>query len=193
MKSALAALLLASWIAALPAKAQSVPSDQKHPRPSIGHPLRGPAPDFALESLSGETVHLSDFRGKVVLLNFWATWCAPCKILTPWFVDLQNQYRPEGLEIIGTALDEDATKVEIAEFVDKLRMNYTVLIGSQEMAEAYGGVPVMPDTFFIGRDGTIVDRLIGVKSKSELEDSIKKTLAAGPEPTDGREASKAHK
>jgi thiol-disulfide isomerase/thioredoxin len=193
MKSALAALVLASCIAAPPAQAQSVPSGQKHPQPPIGHTLRGPAPDFALESLHGETVHLSDFRGKVVLLNFWATWCAPCKILTPWLVDLQNQYRPQGLEIIGIALDEDATKAEIAELADKERVNYVVLIGNEKVAGSYGGVPAMPDTFFIGRDGQIVNRTIGLKSKSELEDSIKKALDAQPEPAEVTEGSKAQK
>jgi thiol-disulfide isomerase/thioredoxin len=193
MKSALAALLLVSWIAAPPAKAQSSSSGQKQRQQSAGHVLRGPAPDFALESLNGETVHLSDFRGKVVLLNFWATWCGPCKILTPWFVDLQNQYRPQGLEIIGIALDEDATRVEIAEFTDNLRVNYVVLIGNEKVAESYGGIPAMPDTFFIGRDGKIVDRIIGLKGKGELEDSIKKALDPKPEPSEVTDVSKAHK
>jgi thiol-disulfide isomerase/thioredoxin len=193
MKSALAALLIVSWIAALPAKAQSVPSGQKRPQPSIGHTLRGPAPDFALESLHGETVHLSDFHGKVVLLNFWATWCAPCKILTPWLVDLQNQYRPQGLEIIGIALDEDATKAEIGELADKERVNYVVLIGDEKVAESYGGVPAMPDTFFIGRDGQIVNRIIGLKGKDELEGSIKKALDAQPEPAEATDGSTAQK
>lgn len=192
MKSAWAALLLVSWIAAPPAKAQSVPSGQKHPQLSIGHAPRGPAPDFALESLHGATVHLSDFRGKVVLLNFWATWCGPCKILTPWFVDLQDQYRPQGLEIIGVALDEDASKAEIAEFADKLRVNYMVLIGNDKMAEAYGGVPAMPESFFIGRDGKIVDKIVGLKGKGELEDAIKKALAARPELSEATDGSKAH-
>ena len=159
----------------------------------MGHTLRGPAPDFALESLNGETVRLSDFRGKVVLVNFWATWCGPCKILTPWLVDLQNQYRPQGLEIIGIALDEDATKAEIAEFADKERVNYAVLIGNEKVAESYGGVPAMPDTFFISRDGQIVNRIIGLKSKGVLEDSIKKALDAQPEPAVVTDGSKAQK
>ena len=128
----------------------------------------------------------------MVLLNFWATWCGPCKILTPWLVDLQNQYRPQGLEIIGIALDEDASQAEIAEFADKLRVNYMVLIGNEKMAEAYGGVPAMPDTFFIGRDGKIVDSLVGLKGKGELEDSIKKALAAQPELGAVTDGSKAH-
>jgi len=121
-------------------------------------------------------VRLSDFRGKVVLLNFWATWCGPCKILTPWLVDLQNQYSPQGLQTIGVALDEDATKVEIAEFADKERVNYPVLIGNERVAKTYGGVPVLPTSFIIGRDGRIVDIILGLKGKGEIEDSIKKAL-----------------
>jgi thiol-disulfide isomerase/thioredoxin len=191
MKSALAALLLAAWIAAPPAQAQPLPSGQKHPQPSSGGALKGPAPDFALESIDGETVHLSDFRGKVVLVNFWATWCGPCKILTPWLADLQNQYRPQGLEIIGVALDEDATKAEIAEWADKERVNYVVVIGNEKVAKSYGGVPAMPDTFFIGRDGQFVNRIIGLKGKGEFEDSIKKALDTQPaEVTDGSKAQK---
>lgn len=194
IKGVSAALVLAFLIVVPQGKAQASPSasQEQHP-PSTGPARLRVAPDFSLESLNGEIVHLSDFRGKVVLLNFWATWCGPCKILTPWFVDLQNQYRPEGLEIVGIALDEDATKVEIAELTDELRVNYIVLIGNEKVAKAYGGVPAMPDTFFIGRDGKIVDRIIGLKSKGEIEDYIKKALDAQLEPTQVTGGSKPQK
>jgi len=176
MKSALATLLLLSLVAVPPAKSQSSPTGQKHRQQSTRPALRSLAPDFALESLNGETVHLSDFRGKVVLLNFWATWCAPCKILTPWLVDLQNQYRPQGLVIIGVTLDEDATEVEIAEFTDEMRVNYPVLLGNDKVAEAYGSVPAMPMSFFIDREGKTVEKMIGLKGKGEIETAIKKAL-----------------
>jgi thiol-disulfide isomerase/thioredoxin len=134
-----------------------------------------PAPDFTLESLDGGNMRLSDFRGKAVLLNFWATWCGPCKIEMPWFVDLQNQYGPQGLQIVGVAMD-DSGKEDIAKFAEEMGVNYPVLLGKEAVGDAYGGVPALPESFFIGRDGKIVDKIIGLKGKAEIEDSIKKAL-----------------
>ena len=139
-----------------------------------------PAPDFALESLDGKTMHLSDFRGKAVLLNFWATWCGPCKIEMPWFVDFQKQYGAQGLQIVGVAMD-DSGKEDIAKFAKEMGVNYPVLLGKEEVGDAYGGVPALPETFFIGRDGKIVDKIIGLKGKAEIEESIKKALDTRPD------------
>jgi len=136
------------------------------------------AVDFNLQSLDGKTVHLSDFRGKAVLLNFWATWCQPCKIEMPWFVELQKQYGPGGLQVLGIAMD-DAGPEDIAKFAKDLGVNYPVLIGKEAVGDAYGGVQFLPETFYIGRDGRVVDRVFGLKSKSEIEDDIKKALAQG--------------
>ncbi len=137
-----------------------------------------PAPEFTLQSLDGKTVHLSDFRGKGVLLNFWATWCQPCKIEMPWFADLQKQYGPQGLQIVGVAMD-DASAEDIGKFARDLGVNYPILIGKEAVGDAYGGVQFLPETFFIGRDGKVVDKVFGLKSKSEIEDNIKKALAEG--------------
>jgi thiol-disulfide isomerase/thioredoxin len=181
MRNVWAASILAFLAPVLPACAQTSPSTsapvhQKN-RGSISGPARvRAAPDFTLESLDGETVRLADFRGKVVVLNFWATWCAPCKILTPSLVELQSEYGPQGLRTIGITLDDDATKVEISEFADKLRVNYPLLIGNEKVAEAYGGLPALPETFFIARDSKIVDSIIGLKGKAEIEGMIKKAL-----------------
>ena len=133
------------------------------------------APDFTLESLDGKNMRLSDFRGKAVLLNFWATWCAPCKIEMPWFVELQQQYGNQGLQIVGVAMD-DASKEDIAKFAKEMGVNYPVLIGKESVGDEYGGVPALPESFFIGRDGKIVDKIMGLKGKAEIEDSIKKAL-----------------
>lgn len=133
------------------------------------------APDFTLESLDGKSMRLSDLRGKAVLLNFWATWCGPCKIETPWLVELQNQYGHDGLQVVGVEMGDDG-KDEITKFMKDMGMNYPVLIGKEAVGEAYGGVPALPETFFIGRDGKIVDKIIGLKGRSEIEDSIKKAL-----------------
>jgi len=136
------------------------------------------APDFTLETLDGKTVHLSDFKGKGVLLNFWATWCQPCKIEMPWFAELQKQYGPQGLQIVGVAMD-DASPKEIGEFAHDLGVNYPILVGKEEVGNAYGGVQFLPATFYIGRDGKIVDKVFGLKGRGEIEDSIKKALAEG--------------
>jgi hypothetical protein len=89
---------------------------------------------------------------------------------------MQNQYGPRGLQIIGVALDEDATKVEIGESADSMRINYLVLIGTTKMANAYGGVPALPMSFIVGRDGRIISRITGLSSKKEIEDGIKKAF-----------------
>ena len=140
------------------------------------------APDFTLDTLDGKAVTLSDLRGKAVLLNFWATWCAPCKIEMPWFVELQQQYRSQGLQIVGVAMDDSSTE-DIAKFAKDMGVNYPVLLGKEAVGEAYGGVPALPESFFIGRDGKIVDRIIGLKGKAEIEDSIRKALNTQPAAT----------
>jgi thiol-disulfide isomerase/thioredoxin len=141
-----------------------------------------PAPDFTLDALDGKSMRLSDLRGKAVLLNFWATWCSPCKIEMPWFVELQKEYGPQGLQILGVAMD-DSGKDEIAKFAKEMGVNYPVLIGKEAVGDAYGGVPALPESFFIGRDGKIVDRIIGLKGRSDIEDSIKKALNTQPAAT----------
>lgn len=134
-----------------------------------------PAPDFTLEGLDGKNVTLSSLRGKAVLLNFWATWCGPCKIETPWLVELQNQYGPQGLQIIGVEAGDDG-KDDIAKFVKEMGINYPILLGKEAVGDAYGGIPALPETFFIGRDGKIVDKTMGLHGRAEIEDSIKKAL-----------------
>lgn len=134
-----------------------------------------PAPNFTLQTLDGKDVSLADFRGKAVLVNFWATWCGPCKIETPWLVELQNQYGSQGLQVVGVAMD-DSGKDEIAKFAKDMGVNYPVLIGKESVGDAYGGVPALPESFFVGRDGKIVDRILGLKGRGEIEDSVKKAL-----------------
>jgi peroxiredoxin len=137
------------------------------------------APDFTLKSLDGKSVRLSDYRGKAVLLNFWATWCQPCKIEMPWFADLQTKYGPEGLQVLGVAFDDDASADELAKFSKDLGVNYPVLIGQEAVENAYGGVPVLPITLYIDRDGKIIDKVFGLKGRGEIEQSIKKALGSG--------------
>jgi peroxiredoxin len=135
----------------------------------------GAAPDFTLQSLDGKTMRLSDFRGKPVVLNFWATWCGPCKIEMPWFVDFQKQYGQAGVQFLGVAMDDASTK-DIAEFAQSMKVNYPILIGKESVGDAYGGVQFLPETFYIDRNGKIVDKAFGLKGRGEIEDEIKKLL-----------------
>jgi len=148
-------------------------SGTDHPPGVLGYGT--PAPNFTLETLDGKNVSLSDYRGKAVLVNFWATWCGPCKIETPWLVELQNQYGSQGLQVVGVAMD-DSGKDEIAKFAKDMGVNYPVLLGKEAVGDAYGGVPALPESFFVGRDGKITDRIIGLKGRGEIEDSVKKAL-----------------
>lgn len=142
-----------------------------------GGKLQGkPAPDFTLASLDGGTLKLSDFRGKAVLLNFWATWCEPCKVEMPWFVDLQKKYGPQGLQVLGVAMDDSSPK-DIADFAKKMGVNYPIAIGKEAVGDQYGGIPYLPSTFYIGRDGKVVDRVFGLVNKSDIESNIQKALA----------------
>lgn len=146
---------------------------------SVTSKFRGqPAPDFELASLEGKNVKLSDFRGHAVLLNFWATWCGPCKIEMPWFVELQKEYGPQGFQIVGVAMD-DASTEDIAKFAHQMGVNYPVLIGKEAVGESYGGVGVLPTTFFIDRDGKLVAREFGLQSRSVFVDHIKEALGQG--------------
>lgn len=134
------------------------------------------APDFMLTSLDGKTMKLSDFHGKAVLLNFWATWCEPCKIEMPWFVDLQKKYEAQGFTVIGVAMD-DSSPSDIADFAKKMGVNYPILIGKEAVGDQYGGIPYLPSSFYIDRDGKVVDRVFGLVSKSEIESDIQKAMS----------------
>jgi thiol-disulfide isomerase/thioredoxin len=139
----------------------------------------GLAPDFTLQSLEGQTVRLSDYRGKAVLLNFWATWCGPCKIEMPWFVELQKQYGPAGLQILGVVTMDDSSPGDVAKFAKELGVNYPVLMGKEAVEDAYGGVEYLPESFYIDRNGKVLDKVFGLKGRAEIEDSVKKILASG--------------
>jgi thiol-disulfide isomerase/thioredoxin len=140
------------------------------------------APDFSLVTLDGKPAKLSDFRGKAVLLNFWATWCEPCKIEMPWFVDFQKQYGPQGLQIVGVAMDDADTK-DIAKFAQDMHVDYPILVGKDDqresIANAYGGVQFLPETLYLDRDGKILNKMFGLVNRSEIEDNIKKAMASG--------------
>ena len=137
------------------------------------------APDFTLPDLTNQPLRLSRFRGKVVLLDFWATWCEPCRDEIPHFIQLQNQYGAGGLQIIGISMDDSAAPVR--DFYRRFQMNYPVVMGNAKTGELYGGVLGLPIAFLIGRDGRIAAKHIGATDAAVLEKEIKNLLAT-PEP-----------
>jgi len=147
-------------------------------KPQDDGPANGTmAPDFTLKSLDGKEVSLSSLKGKAVMVNFWATWCEPCKIEMPWLVDLQEKYRKDGFEILGVAMDDSSQK-EISDFAHKMKVNYTVVIGSEKVADLYGGLDGLPTNFFLDRNGKVIDSFKGLRSESVIVDDIKKALAS---------------
>ncbi len=140
------------------------------------------APDFQLSSLDGKQVKLSSYRGKAVLLNFWATWCGPCKIEMPWFAELQKRYRDQGLEVVGISADNE-DKNAVSQFARQMSVNYTILLGTDPVSDAYGGVQGLPTTFYIDREGKIVKQVMGLISEDEIEANVRASLQLPAEPT----------
>lgn len=137
------------------------------------------APDFELKVLEtnakDKTLKLSDFKGKAVLVNFWATWCEPCKVEMPWLVDFQKKYGPQGLQIVGIAMDDTDEKT-IVDFTHKMGVNYPVVMGTEKVADLYGGIDGMPTLFFVDRAGKIVDHELGLRGMDIIENNIHKAL-----------------
>lgn len=149
-----------------------------------------PAPAFSLEDLSGKKVSLADYKGKAVLLNFWATWCGPCKLETPWLIELRNKYAAQGFEVVGISTEGDDLaasdkegwahdKTAIADFVKQMKVPYPILINGDSLATAYGGLDAMPTSFFIDRSGTIIAARQGLTSEDDIEANIQKSLGQG--------------
>ena len=159
--------------------------------PQYISPLKGkPAPNFMLEDLTGKKVSLGSYKGRAVLINFWATWCGPCKIETPWLVELRNQYAGQGFEILGVSTEGDdlqpsdkegwvRDKSAIAKFVEQEKMPYPVLIDGDSISKPYGGLDELPTSFFVDRAGNVVAAQLGLTSKDDIEADIRKTLASG--------------
>jgi peroxiredoxin len=132
---------------------------------------RKPAPGFELKDASGATVKLSDYLGKVVLLNFWATWCPPCQEEIPWFVGFQQEFKDRDFSVLGVSLDHYGWPA-INPFVQQMKVNYPVVLGSEEVAQIYGGEDALPTTFVIDREGRIARTHIGLVSKNTYKQEI---------------------
>jgi thiol-disulfide isomerase/thioredoxin len=136
--------------------------------------LHKPAPAFVRQDLSGKAVDLMAYRGKVVLLNFWATWCGPCQLEMPRFSSWQKQYGPRGLQILGVSMDDEPEGVR--RNVSKLQLNYPVVMGDERLGTQYGGILGLPVTFLIDRKGQIVARIQGEADLNAMEDQIRRLL-----------------
>jgi cytochrome c biogenesis protein CcmG/thiol:disulfide interchange protein DsbE len=137
---------------------------------------RRPAPDFALKDASGQSTKLSDLKGKVVLLNFWATWCGPCALEIPWFEQFEQQYRSKGLEIVGVSMDEEGWSI-VKPYIAEHKINYRVLLGNDSVGELYGGVDSLPTTFIIDREGRFAfPPHVGLAEKNEYLSEIQTLL-----------------
>ena len=151
------------------AAAQAIVKSERAPTVEISRAML--APDFTLRNADGQRVRLSDFRGKVVLLNFWATWCGPCKFEIPWFIEFQNRYAPEGFTVLGVSMDDNGWAA-VRPYVASARINYPVVLGDEKVNLAYGGIEALPTTLIIGRDGKIGYLHAGLTNKEEYRDEI---------------------
>jgi len=134
-----------------------------------------PSPGWELQDLDGKTIHSSDFNGKVVVLDFWATWCPPCRAEIPGFIELQKKYQTQGLVVVGVSVDQAGSDT-VKSFAKKLGVNYPVVLTDAKIDAAYGGIDGLPTTFIIDRTGHIVKQHVGFTEKSEIEREIKPLL-----------------
>ena len=133
---------------------------------------RKTAPEFSLKDANGQTVHLSDYKGKVVLLDFWATWCGPCKVEIPWFIDFEQQFKDRGFAVLGVSMDEDGWEV-VKPYIQDSRINYRVVLGNERVSDIYGGLDSLPTTLLIDRQGKIASVHIGLsRGKEEFRNDI---------------------
>ncbi len=134
------------------------------------------APNFELADLSGKKVQLSDFAGKIVILDFWATWCGPCRAEVPDLVKLQSKYADKGVIVVGLSLDAEGASV-VRPFVDEFKVNYPMLLASPETARQFGGIIGIPTTFVVDRQGRITRKFFGRVEARTFEDAIRPLLA----------------
>jgi thiol-disulfide isomerase/thioredoxin len=130
-----------------------------------------PAPNFELPDVNGRKVRLSDFKGKVIILDFWATWCPPCRAEIPGFIELYKKYKDKGVEIIGISLDEGGVR-DVLPFMKEFGINYTILIGNYKVTQDYGGIRGIPTTFVIDKKGNIRAKYVGYRPKEVFERDI---------------------
>ena len=135
-----------------------------------------PAPAWKLQDVNGKTISASDFQGKVVVLDFWATWCPPCRAEIPGFIELQKEFSKEGVAVIGVSVDNSDEVTAVRKFAERFGINYPVALADQKTVRDFSGVDSIPTTFIIDRSGRIVSRHVGFTEKADLEKEIKPLL-----------------
>ena len=149
------------------------PSGRSASTPS---PLQGePAPEFALEQMNGEMFRLSDHRGEIVVVNFWATWCPPCRREIPGFIQLQNELGAQGVTFVGVSLDETGFAA-VRPYAEKMDINYPLVVGTDRLARRYGGVRALPTSFVVGPEGTVQYARPGFLPEAELRRQLEPLL-----------------
>jgi thiol-disulfide isomerase/thioredoxin len=126
-------------------------------------------PDFQLENLEGDIVSSEEFEGKVLLIDFWATWCPPCEKAIPALVDMKKELGGEEFEVIGITLDEKRAIPEVKSFIKKYNINYPILLGDEDTKKDFGGIPGIPTMFIVDKDGKIVDKTVGYRDGEEIK------------------------
>jgi peroxiredoxin len=167
-------VLLTIWLSACEVKKKREETG-KLEKSTVTRKEWGNAPDFTLPQLDGNSLTLSEFKGKVIILNFWATWCPPCRREIPDFIELYENYKDEGLQIIGVNLDGGDTR-PIKQFLEEYKINYSVVLGDGNIIEDYGGIRAIPTTFIIDREGNIREKYIGYQPRTTFEEAVKKLL-----------------
>ncbi|MCK4532980.1 redoxin domain-containing protein [bacterium] len=143
---------------------------------SPGEVSWGNAPDFTLSQLNRESFTLSSLKGKVIILDFWATWCPPCRKGIPDFIALREKYKEQGLEVVGVLLDQ-GKRASLESKIEEMGINYVVVLGGREVTQAYGGVRAIPTTFIIDQNGNKVEKYVGLNPKETFENKIKELFA----------------
>ena len=136
---------------------------------------RKPAPAFSLTDARGTPVTLAEYRGKVVLLNFWATWCGPCEVEIPWFIEFEQKYKDREFAVLGVSFDDDGWK-SVRPYIASHKINYRIMIGTEKMSQLYGGIDSLPTTFILDRQGRIAAQHLGLVDKSDYQNEILKLL-----------------
>jgi len=158
-------------------KTNSPSADSADAANGMGTTFTGkPAPGFTLVDLSGKKVSLADFKGHAVVLNFWATWCGPCKLEMPWFEEMYGKYKSQGLVILGLSQDDNLDAAEIGKAVKKIGVTYPILQWDEKVAKAYELADYLPETYYLDKNGVVVEQTLGAHSKDELEADIQKAI-----------------